>query len=108
MNFIWQCIIMGLLIIVIILAIFGAEAIVSRVCENELADQSYMKLHEGQTEGDCEDEARLPVYAAIAAFIVLIVPLQVTWIRVFKFYCDELKAEDQPYEQVPVEEPKTK
>ena len=49
---------------------------------------------------------RLPVYAALSVAVLITVPLQVLFIRIFKAHADELKSE-AGYSELPTEEPQT-
>ena len=95
---------MAILIIVLILAIVMAEVLIGFVCHD--ANTNWTNTDGTLVQGDCHNNMRMPVYAALSVAVLIFVPLQVLFIRIFKAHADELKNE-AGYSELPTDEPQT-
>eukprot|EP00353_Schmidingerella_taraikaensis_P004847 CAMPEP_0185577244 /NCGR_PEP_ID=MMETSP0434-20130131/9429_1 /TAXON_ID=626734 ORGANISM="Favella taraikaensis, Strain Fe Narragansett Bay" /NCGR_SAMPLE_ID=MMETSP0434 /ASSEMBLY_ACC=CAM_ASM_000379 /LENGTH=128 /DNA_ID=CAMNT_0028194753 /DNA_START=165 /DNA_END=551 /DNA_ORIENTATION=+ len=106
-NFVWQCVQLSFLIIMLILAIVGIEALIALLCSDSNVSYSMSSSGNDQDFGlnKCESYLRTPVYTALAVAVLGLVPLQILWVRVFKAHLDDLKQEGETeYTPIPSED----
>ena len=92
LNYIWQWVQMGLIICMLTVFIVAIDAIIDMACSDDNIVAALRAEHKGQSFGlsDCEDRVRVPVYWVWLLAVLVLVPLQATWIHVFKSHYEEL------------------
>ena len=77
---------MGLIICMLTVFIVAIDAIIDMACSDDNIVAALRAEHEGKSFGlsDCEDRVRVPVYWVWMLAALVLVPLQATWIHVFK------------------------
>ena len=104
-NFVQQCVYLVLLVLALIFFIASVEPIIDLVCSD--ADiVAHLQKETNYDFGleDCERQARIPAYLIWLTAALVLIPLQFMWVRVFKYYLDELKDPHADYSQLPTEE----
>ena len=113
-NYVLQCIYLAVIVIALIAAIIGIEALVAWVCNGDWVEVTEVEVTHGAGEpstfeldtAGCENAVRTPVYIVWSVGCLLFLPIQILWVRVFKAYADELsdKPNSSEYSQLPAEE----
>ena len=91
-NYVQQCVMLAILIVFLVIAVVGIEALVDVVCSDPNVISAIQDNHNDQEFGlrDCTEAMRVPVYVVWSLCVVVFVPIQVLWIRIFKAHLDDL------------------